>query len=125
MPIGKRFNSKVVKSGDSVLAQAPNRVGVWSQSQIAKAEVYDKYARFQGKDLTKQPKPYSAMELIAEQEIRYLEHDNVAVCDGNKGSQGHPRIYINLDQPKLSLCGYCGLRFAKKQYKDIIEKASV
>lgn len=78
--------------------------------------------RFVQRDLSKQPKPYSAMELIAKQPIRYLEHTNIAVCNGNKGSvQGHPKIFINLDPARPHACGYCGLRFAKAEFKEAIE----
>lgn len=27
------------------------------------------------------------------------------------GALGHPKVYINLDQPGPRSCGYCGLRF--------------
>ena len=32
-------------------------------------------------------------------------------CDGGDGPLGHPRVFINLDQPGNHTCGYCGLRF--------------
>ena len=32
-------------------------------------------------------------------------------CDGGDGPLGHPRVFINLDQPGNHACGYCGLRF--------------
>ncbi|XP_072937127.1 NADH dehydrogenase [ubiquinone] iron-sulfur protein 6, mitochondrial [Epargyreus clarus] len=38
----------------------------------------------------------------------------VVWCDGGSGPEGHPRVYINLDKPGDHSCGYCGLRFIKK-----------
>lgn len=104
--------------------QAPNRKDVWTRSQAPRADVISKNAhRFIQTDLDKQPQPYSAMELIAKQPVRYLSDTNIAVCDGNKGNtlQGHPKIFINLDQPKASTCGYCGLRYAKEEHRHLIE----
>lgn len=57
-----------------------------------------------------QPNPLSAMELVANEPIR-LVHGRKAVCDGGGGPLGHPKIFINLDQPGPRPCGYCGLRF--------------
>ena len=39
---------------------------------------------------------------------------NVAVCDGGDPDLGHPRIYINLEEPGKNACGYCGQPFVKK-----------
>lgn len=101
--------------------QAPNRNLPWSPSQQPRSEIV-KDLRFTQRDLSQQPMAYSAMELIHKQPIRYLEHTNVAVCSGNKGKlQGHPKVFINLDGPHSSTCGYCGLQFAKAEFKDIIE----
>ena len=37
---------------------------------------------------------------------------NVQVaCDGGGGALGHPKVYINLDQPGPHACIYCGLRY--------------
>lgn len=107
--------------------QAPNRAEPWTPSQIPRIDVIDKFPfRFVQRDLDKQPQPYSAMELIAKEPVRYLSHGNIAVCDGNKGTtlQGHPKVYINLDQPKPATCGYCGLRYAKELHREIIEGKS-
>ncbi|KAH8403385.1 hypothetical protein KR222_011558 [Zaprionus bogoriensis] len=38
----------------------------------------------------------------------------VVACDGGNGPLGHPKVYINLDKPGNHTCGYCGLRFVKK-----------
>lgn len=104
--------------------QAPNRKEIWSQSQAPRADVIAKHPhRFTQKDLSMQPQPYAAIELIAKEPVKYLHHGNIAVCDGNKRStlQGHPKVFINLDQPKPATCGYCGLRYAKEEFKEIIE----
>lgn len=103
--------------------QAPNRSQTWSPTQASRIDVISKHpVRFTQKDLSLQPQPYAAIELISKEPVRYIE-GNVAVCDGNKGStlQGHPRVFINLDQPRASTCGYCGLRYAKKEFEELIE----
>ncbi|CDK25826.1 unnamed protein product [Kuraishia capsulata CBS 1993] len=100
--------------------QAPNRIAPWSKSQRPRSEAMTG-PRFEGKDLEKQPRPYAAIDLIAKQPIRYIEHGNVAVCDGNTGIQGHPKVFINLDQKRANSCGYCGLRFAQAKFKADLE----
>lgn len=103
--------------------QAPNRAETWSPTQASRGDIISKHpARFTQKDLSLQPQPYAAIELIAKEPVRYLE-GSVAVCDGNKGStlQGHPKVFINLDRPKASICGYCGLRYAKREFKELLE----
>lgn len=111
---------------NAITEQAPNRAETWSPSQKSRVDVMAQYpVRFIQKDLSKQPRAYAAIDLIAKQPIRYLSHDegNIAVCDGNKENtlMGHPKIFINLDKPQASTCGYCGLRYAKEEFKDIIE----
>lgn len=109
-----------------ITEQAPNRKTTWSESQESRSEVIARHAaRFVQRDLDLQPRPYAAIDLIAKEPVRYLSHEdgNIAVCDGNKGDnlQGHPKIFINLDQPKANKCGYCGLRYAKEEFREIIE----
>lgn len=113
---------------NSVAQQSVNRADTWTPSQESRTNIFTRFAyRFIQKDLDKQPRAPSAMELISKQPIRYLSHHdgNVAVCDGNRGStvQGHPKIFINLDRPAPATCGYCGLRYAKEEHKDVIENS--
>uniref|UniRef100_A0A336MB48 CSON008613 protein n=1 Tax=Culicoides sonorensis TaxID=179676 RepID=A0A336MB48_CULSO len=42
--------------------------------------------------------------------------DRVVSCNGGGGPLGHPKVYINLDKPGAHSCGYCGLRFQKKDH---------
>ncbi|CAH6718881.1 hypothetical protein CLIB1444_01S16578 [[Candida] jaroonii] len=115
--------TKAELKSNPVAQQAPNREETWAPSQQSRLDAITRFAyRFIQKDLASQPRPYSAMELITKEPVRYI-HDNIAVCDGNKGStlQGHPKVFINLDQPKPSTCGYCGLRYAKEEHKHLIE----
>ncbi|KAK6457287.1 uncharacterized protein RJT20DRAFT_134571 [Scheffersomyces xylosifermentans] len=112
--------------GQEVAKQAPNRDLQWSNSQESRLNVITRHPhRFVQRELDLQPRPYAAIELIAKEPIRYLSHHdgNIAVCDGNRGStlQGHPKVYINLDQAKAHPCGYCGLRYAKEEFKEVIE----
>ncbi|UYV66384.1 NDUFS6 [Cordylochernes scorpioides] len=42
--------------------------------------------------------------------------NRVVSCDGGGGALGHPKVFINLDQPGNHTCGYCGLRFYKEDH---------
>ncbi|KAL1491427.1 hypothetical protein ABEB36_012027 [Hypothenemus hampei] len=57
--------------------------------------------------------PNFAINLIAEEPPKACK-ERVVWCDGGSGPTGHPRVYINLDQPGNHACGYCGLRFYKE-----------
>ncbi|CAK1549851.1 unnamed protein product [Leptosia nina] len=56
-----------------------------------------------------------AVNLIAEIPPKEVT-ERVVWCDGGSGPEGHPRVYINLDKPGNHSCGYCGLRFIKKDH---------
>lgn len=105
--------------------QAPNRVETWAEDQRPRSEAMTG-VRFDGKDLSMQPQPYAAVELIAKVPVRFVHH--VAVCDGNAsgkhgGVQGHPKLYINVDKPGVHACQYCGDRYADEHYREQIEAA--
>ncbi|XP_068238007.1 NADH dehydrogenase [ubiquinone] iron-sulfur protein 6, mitochondrial [Palaemon carinicauda] len=54
-----------------------------------------------------------AIDLIKEVPPKGVD-TRVVACDGGPGALGHPRVYINLDQPGNHSCIYCGLRFYKE-----------
>lgn len=85
--------------------QAPNRATTWSESQRPRAEG-QVGPRFEQTDLDLQPQPYAAIELIAKQPVRIVDSD-VAVCDGGRGAQGHPKVFINITKPGPHNCVYC------------------
>ena len=95
------------------LQQAPNRATTWSVSQRNRDELVKTDPRFVGKDLSMQPQPLAAIELIKKQPVSFV-HGNIAVCHGTDFVQGHPKVYINLDKDKVATCGYCGARYARK-----------
>jgi len=61
-------------------------------------------------DREKQVNPYFAIDLINSVPPEEGK-ERVVSCDGGGGPLGHPKVYINLDQPGSKACGYCGLRF--------------
>ena len=65
-------------------------------------------ARFVGKE--KDVNTRFAIDLIEETPPMAVKARNTH-CDGGNGPLGHPRVFINLDQPGNHACGYCGLRF--------------
>lgn len=86
--------------------QSPNREVVWSEHQQPRQDAW-KGPRFEQTDFELQPRPQAAIELIAQQPIRYEER-RVVSCDGGGGALGHPRVYINLDKTgEPNVCGYC------------------
>ncbi|KAF4606696.1 hypothetical protein EYR38_000750 [Pleurotus pulmonarius] len=106
-----RANSSIAASTTAVPSktspQAPNYPSTWSTSQSPRP-AGSSGPRFEQTAMEVQPNPLSAMELIANEPIR-LVHGRKAVCDGGGGPLGHPKIYINLDQPGPRPCG--GIRF--------------
>lgn len=132
VPVARKTSTGLSKQeleANELAAQSPNRSTTWSASQEPRIDVLLKHpSRFVQHELETQPRPYAAIDLIAKEPIKYLTHaeGHVAVCDGNRGStlQGHPKVYINLDQPKAHTCGYCGLRYAQEEFKDLIESSA-
>ncbi|KLU87598.1 hypothetical protein MAPG_06595 [Magnaporthiopsis poae ATCC 64411] len=99
--------------------QAPNRVDVWARSQKPRSKAMTG-PRFEQTDFSLQPQPYSAMELVHKQPVRWT-HDRIVACDGGGGPTGHPRIFINTDKPEICACGYCGLPFANEHHRKHLE----
>ncbi|EJT81383.1 hypothetical protein GGTG_01364 [Gaeumannomyces tritici R3-111a-1] len=99
--------------------QAPNRTDVWARSQKPRSKAMTG-PRFEQTDFSLQPQPYSAMELVHKQPVRWT-HDRVVACDGGGGPAGHPRIFINTDKPEICACGYCGLPFANEHHRKHLE----
>lgn len=93
------------------IQQAENRATTWSKSQQPKADAMVG-PRFEQIDISTQPNPMAAIDLIAEEPIRFV-NTRVTHCDGGGGTLGHPKVYINLDKPGPHPCTYCGIRFEK------------
>ena len=93
----------------ALTTQAPNYPTTWSTSQKPRP-LAGSGPRFEQTEMALQPNPLSAMEMIANEPVRVV-NGRKAVCDGGGGPLGHPKIFINLDQPGPRPCGYCGLRF--------------
>lgn len=105
----KRFLSSSLINNQNKL-QASNRTKTWSLSQQEKEKAMSG-PRFQQTQLSMQPNPQSAMELISKVAVKFVD-SRVVSCDG--GELGHPKVFINLDQGKATSCGYCGQRFQLK-----------
>ncbi|KAF2685196.1 NADH-ubiquinone oxidoreductase [Lentithecium fluviatile CBS 122367] len=99
--------------------QSPNRKGIWSRSQQPREKAMSG-PRFEQTILEDQPRPYAAIELIHKQPVRWT-HERVVACDGGGGPLGHPKIFINLDKPKINWCTYCGLPFANEHHRKHLE----
>nr|POE87488.1 lactobacillus shifted protein [Quercus suber] len=99
--------------------QAPNRRGVWSKSQQEREKALVG-PRFEQTIMEDQPRPLAAIELIHKQPVRWTK-ERVVSCDGGGGPLGHPRIFINVDKPKINWCTYCGLPFAHEHHRKHLE----
>jgi len=79
-------------------------------------QVFDKddYRNARFKNATRYVNKNWAIDLIAEIPPKECT-ERVVNCDGGDGPLGHPIVYINLDKPGPQACGYCGLRFVKKE----------
>lgn len=64
---------------------------------------------------SKQVNQQFAIDLIAKVPPKVCA-ERVVSCDGGGGALGHPKVFINLDQPGNHSCGYCGLRFVKPDH---------
>lgn len=73
--------------------QAPDRAQVWSKRQRPREQAI-KDPRFVGIDLSTQPFPPAAIELLKKQSITLVKARSVE-CDGG-GLLGHPNVFINL-----------------------------
>eukprot|EP01134_Creolimax_fragrantissima_P000736 CFRG0736T1 len=64
---------------------------------------------------TKQLNPNPAQDLV--NEIPPIECDGrIVACNGGGGALGHPKIFINLDNPEPARCTYCGVRYVQKHH---------
>lgn len=73
--------------------QAPNRATIWSKRQQPRSSIVDE-PRFLGIDMSAQPRPLAAIELLKQQPATCIEGRSV-YCDGG-GLLGHPKVFINL-----------------------------
>ena len=90
--ISKTSKSETVKiTGDG---EPSNISKTWSQKQMPKSMAL-RGARFETVDISKQPNPAPAIELIAKIPINQV-HENIVACDGGGDKLGHPKIFINL-----------------------------
>jgi len=70
-------------------------------------------ARFEG--TPKQINTHFAVDLIAAEPVKKVKA-RIVMCDGGGGPLGHPKVYINLDQPGDHVCSYCGRGFTLDDY---------
>ncbi|ORY94396.1 zinc-finger domain-domain-containing protein [Syncephalastrum racemosum] len=103
-----------VKSVAPGAPQSPNRATTWSRDQRPKDDAMQG-PRFEQTDIAAQPNAMAAIDLIAEEPIRFSSK-RVVSCDGGDAALGHPKVYINLDKPGPHACGYCGIRFQMEDH---------
>ncbi|KAI8823373.1 ubiquinone oxidoreductase 20 kd subunit [Fimicolochytrium jonesii] len=96
------------------ITQAPNRAAKWSEHQQDKSAAMVG-PRFEQTDLSLQPNPLSAQDLISKVPVKFVQARRVS-CDGGGGALGHPKVYLNLDKNEPQACGYCGLQFQQEHH---------
>jgi NADH dehydrogenase (ubiquinone) Fe-S protein 6 len=78
-----------------------------------------------------QPDDYRKVRFVDQQKlvntrfaIDLIREDPVVICtkrvvsSDSGGPLGHPKVYINLDQPGYHICGYSGRKFVLKKHYD-------
>ncbi|KAI9100476.1 zinc-finger domain-containing protein [Phlyctochytrium arcticum] len=113
-PLSTSTLRRYASSGVPQVQQAANRSEVWSAHQ-QKKQVAMSGPRFEQTDLSLQPNPLSAQELINQVPVKFVSARRVS-CDGGGGALGHPKVYLNLDKDGPQPCGYCGLRFQQEHH---------
>ncbi|XP_072014084.1 LOW QUALITY PROTEIN: NADH dehydrogenase [ubiquinone] iron-sulfur protein 6, mitochondrial-like [Amphiura filiformis] len=80
-------------------------------------QVFDNgdYRQLRYVDREKEVNQKFAIDLVDEEPPTEI-HGRNTYCDGGGGPLGHPKVYINLDQPGAHACGYCGLRFVQAKH---------
>ncbi|KAH3872375.1 NADH dehydrogenase [ubiquinone] iron-sulfur protein 6, mitochondrial-like [Dreissena polymorpha] len=81
-------------------------------------QVYEKddYRRARFVDKERLVNPNFAIDLIAEDPVVVCNRRRVSSNSG--GALGHPKVFINLDKPEVSICGYSGRKFIQTKYYD-------
>merc|ERR1712154_187469 len=74
----------------------------------------DDYRRFRFMDKDKLVNTQFAIDLIADDPVVVVDANHVFSDSG--GALGHPKVYINLDQPKIGICGYSGRKFIQAKF---------
>uniref|UniRef100_A0A8B8CDZ2 NADH dehydrogenase [ubiquinone] iron-sulfur protein 6, mitochondrial-like n=1 Tax=Crassostrea virginica TaxID=6565 RepID=A0A8B8CDZ2_CRAVI len=79
-------------------------------------QVWDKddYRRIRFLDKKKLINKNFAIDLIAEDPV--VVCDDKTVWSNSGGALGHPKVYINLEKPKVAVCGYSGRKFIYKGF---------
>ncbi|XP_063698666.1 NADH dehydrogenase [ubiquinone] iron-sulfur protein 6, mitochondrial [Culicoides brevitarsis] len=103
------LSTRLLSTSSRALCQTRD---VTHTGQVFEPEDY-RNARFQ--NAARIVNPNWGIKLIEEQPI-IESTQRVVSCNGGGGPLGHPKVYINLDKPGAHSCGYCGLRFQKKDH---------
>ncbi|XP_033736989.1 NADH dehydrogenase [ubiquinone] iron-sulfur protein 6, mitochondrial-like [Pecten maximus] len=104
--------SRVLK--DKTSDQGPNTDVMTHTGQSWELEDHRRI-RFHGKD--KLVNRNFAQDLVAAEPVVVVKDRQVMSNSG--GALGHPRVYINLDADKVSVCGYSGRKFVQQKYYDV------
>jgi len=87
-----------------------------AETHTGQAWEKDDYRRARFVDKGKLVNPNFAIDLIEKDPIVVCTQRSVSSNSG--GALGHPKVYINLDKPKVSICGYSGRKFIQKKFYD-------
>merc|ERR1712244_145131 len=74
----------------------------------------DDYRRLRFMDKDKLVNTEWAINLIADGPVVVVNANHVFSNSG--GALGHPKVYINLDKPKIGTCGYSGRKFIQAKF---------
>uniref|UniRef100_A0A1A9Z7W4 NADH dehydrogenase [ubiquinone] iron-sulfur protein 6, mitochondrial n=1 Tax=Glossina pallidipes TaxID=7398 RepID=A0A1A9Z7W4_GLOPL len=113
-PILNRSNKKVVAQASSNLARNySQRSDLQTVTHTGQVFDEDDYRNVRFTNAKRYVNENWGIKLVNEIPPKECK-ERVVYCDGGDGPLGHPKVYINLDKPGAHACGYCGLRFVKK-----------
>ncbi|KAL4239935.1 NADH dehydrogenase Fe-S protein subunit 6 ndufs6 [Mactra antiquata] len=113
LPLRNVVTRPVSSSSALYSAEGPNVDQITHTGQQWDKDDYRR-ARFVDKD--KQYNPNFAIDLIAKDPVVVCNQRSVSSNSG--GALGHPKVFINLDKPEVSICGYSGRKFIQKKFYD-------
>eukprot|EP00127_Corallochytrium_limacisporum_P004213 Clim_evm158s157 gene=Clim_evmTU158s157 len=118
-----RLASTTARMGRRAMApRVMQQVSRLSTTAVMRAEARDpRDVRFV--DQEKQFNSNPAMNITRDEPV-YVSNKRVVGCEGGHAALGHPLKFINLDQPRVHSCGYCGREFVYKGHKSLIADLS-
>merc|ERR1711963_1023258 len=103
-----------VRSLSTTTVKAAEGANVGTATHTGQVYEENDYRRLRFMDKDKLVNTEWAVNLIADDPVVVVNANHVFSDSG--GALGHPKVYINLDKPKVGVCGYSGRKFIQAQF---------